>query len=320
MDQVTVVEILDGRNRVTQRVRVTEPVFTIGRSLENAVILDDPHVDPLHAEIRLPEVENEPYTVSDLNSTNGTVAAGSRLAPGSVALVRDGQIVRVGSTNLRLVSPVTAPSSTVVMHRRFLADFRPGPIKAIAACVAAVGFSLLFVYLAWYGSDPAVTFAATGIGMLSLLLVWGGVWAVGNRLFAGRFNFWAHLTIAALAVIGLMIGGDVHEFLDFVIPGWFTDHVIGTGGGILFIVVPLMAHLDVASGKSMRFKGFVAAGVVAAIGSLALLGTLSMDSQADEVYKNLGTLRGFPETLPGSESVDAFAEELTELHADLTAE
>jgi pSer/pThr/pTyr-binding forkhead associated (FHA) protein len=51
MERVIFVEVLDRRGRVAERAAVDQLPFRIGRGYDCDLILDDPHVDALHAVI-----------------------------------------------------------------------------------------------------------------------------------------------------------------------------------------------------------------------------------------------------------------------------
>ncbi len=66
----------------------------IGRLQTNDIVLPDPNVSRVHAKI---EKRNESFFILDLNSTNGTYLNEKRITE---ARLRDGDIIRVGSTRL----------------------------------------------------------------------------------------------------------------------------------------------------------------------------------------------------------------------------
>src|SRR5581483_1328133 len=78
--------------------RLTAEQVTIGRELDNLLILkDDPRVSRHHAVLRL--VGDTCYLI-DLGSGNGTFVNGERLAPKIEVILRDGDDVRLGSSQL----------------------------------------------------------------------------------------------------------------------------------------------------------------------------------------------------------------------------
>ena len=76
METVIYAEQLDRRGHVLQRVRVDALPFRIGRAYTNELIVDDPHVSPVHAE--LARDESGALVLRDLGSLNGIVGGGTR--------------------------------------------------------------------------------------------------------------------------------------------------------------------------------------------------------------------------------------------------
>jgi hypothetical protein len=77
--------IVDGKRHF----RLDRPLITIGRKLDNHLVLPDPHVSRRHAEIRL---QGGRYMLRDLNSTagtrvNGQLAMEHLLMPGDVVTI-----------------------------------------------------------------------------------------------------------------------------------------------------------------------------------------------------------------------------------------
>jgi pSer/pThr/pTyr-binding forkhead associated (FHA) protein len=73
-------------------------VVTLGRALDNDIVLEDSRVSRYHAELRL---EGERCRVRDLRSTNGTLVNGRAIA--EVALA-PGDLISIGGLELRLES------------------------------------------------------------------------------------------------------------------------------------------------------------------------------------------------------------------------
>jgi len=89
---------------------LSEEVSTVGRAATSTVVLEDQFASRQHAEIRRLDIA---YQVHDLQSKNGVVVDGERLAPGSMAWLRDGSEVQFASTRFRFYDPsatATAPS------------------------------------------------------------------------------------------------------------------------------------------------------------------------------------------------------------------
>jgi len=83
--------ILDGRHTVP----LTETLITLGRRLNNPIILDNPSVSRAHAQLRL---RYGRYVIYDLGSTGGTFVNGQRveecvLRPGDVISLADVRLI-----------------------------------------------------------------------------------------------------------------------------------------------------------------------------------------------------------------------------------
>lgn len=82
--------ILEGRKAIP----LSELIFSIGRSHDNALVLDDPRVSRHHAEIR---VIRDHFILFDLNSSGGTYVNGQRVGQG---LLYPGDLISLAGVNL----------------------------------------------------------------------------------------------------------------------------------------------------------------------------------------------------------------------------
>lgn len=80
------------------------PATTVGRVSDNAFEIPEASVSSHHAEILLRGTE---VIVRDLNSTNGTYISGERIT--GEAVLRPGQILRLGTVDMRLETGDAAP-------------------------------------------------------------------------------------------------------------------------------------------------------------------------------------------------------------------
>src|SRR5436190_17922829 len=83
--------ILDGRHTVP----LTESLVTLGRRLNNPIILDSPSVSRAHAQLRL---RYGRYVIYDLGSTGGTFVNGQRVEE---CVLRPGDVISLA--NVRLI-------------------------------------------------------------------------------------------------------------------------------------------------------------------------------------------------------------------------
>jgi hypothetical protein len=77
-------------------------VASIGRDLDNEIVLADPTISGRHAVIT---ANDGAWWLEDLGSTNGTFVNSERLPHQAPALLRSGDVLQLGAVRLRLVAP-----------------------------------------------------------------------------------------------------------------------------------------------------------------------------------------------------------------------
>jgi hypothetical protein len=92
--------ILDGRRHVS----LVKPVVTIGRALDNDVVLDDTRVSRHHAQLRLRQGQ---YVLYDTGSSGGTYVNGERI---SEVVLRGGDVIMLAG--VQLIFGEDAPTPT----------------------------------------------------------------------------------------------------------------------------------------------------------------------------------------------------------------
>jgi len=102
------IEFKEGPN-AGQRLTLPPGTFTIGRSSESALHLDDRAVSAHHAELRF---EDDAWTLVDLGSSNGTAVNDSMVAS---TRLREGDEIQIGATRFVFfggAEPLSAPGTT----------------------------------------------------------------------------------------------------------------------------------------------------------------------------------------------------------------
>ncbi len=167
--------------------------LTLGRALDNHVVLDDPHVAAHHA-VLSPDEDGQ-LMVLPLPSRNGVLLDGVLLggihATARTPVPAKGAVLQLGATRLRLRLPATV-----------LAAEQPLPRQASAGRLATAGL-MLGVFLLLLADhaltlDPGGDYAAwlpAFVGLPAALLTWCGLWALMSKLFQHRFDFSGHLRI-----------------------------------------------------------------------------------------------------------------------------
>lgn len=86
--------IISGNNS-GQSFSITRPETTIGRGMQNTIVLQDPAVSTNHATLRF---ANGQFQLSDNQSTNGTYVNGIRI---QITILKDGDRIQMGQTELQ---------------------------------------------------------------------------------------------------------------------------------------------------------------------------------------------------------------------------
>jgi hypothetical protein len=294
-----IVEVLHPRmGSVRARVRVTAIPFVIGRALDAALLLDDPHVDARHAQLELDE--SGALVLTDLGSVNGLYAAAhGRAVPGSVArlAVTSGTEVVLGRTRLRFrdeQDPVAAavplrsaiPQGTLRWHERSGAR-----LAIIAAAVTWIGVGT------WLGSDSrsgATDAVSLALGAFVLGALWAGIWAAVSRVVVHQARFAAHLTITFLAVLAFSAVGVAGTWVQFLYPAaaWWE----GFAGALMLVAfaVLLQAHLAQATAMTARVRWRTA--LTGSVAVLVIAGVFALAE--DDTFTDVPTFSGIIKSAP----------------------
>ena len=271
------IEVLDRRGRVRERLRLSRLPAFVGRAYTNDVVLEDRFVSPRHCAIR--ETESGEILLEDLESLNG-VKVLNPSSDGSLTL-RSGDRFRVGETILRLVDadhPVAPAEALPADEGGFLHALRDSRL-ALAIVVACVAIFVLDEYLAAYydtGFMPVASPALLGLGALGL---WSGIWGFANRLLTHRFDYLRHLACACLAAVAYVFVESLSEYAEFVSSSQGLGSAIGFLGAATTTAVLLSAHLAVIPASTRRLRRVWALGGTSLL--LGLAGLLSYTGPED---------------------------------------
>lgn len=203
MSALYYLEIISRNGEVQSRHAFNELPIRIGRAYDNQLILEDPHTAPHHAQIEANE--NGELIVHDLNTHNGIVYKRQRVQN----LALDGNtIVRLGHTNLRVrrndfqVSPELVDSTN---------HHWEGWLPAIVGLLLITAQTLFSLWMSQTSKLEPLDYLTQVATLLIAILLWGGLWALANRLFSGHTRFGRHLFIAACGMLAAetwsLIGG-----------------------------------------------------------------------------------------------------------------
>ncbi len=204
MEGLIWVEVLSRSREVIARYRCAGPEIRIGRSYDNDVVLDDPHVAPRHLRIRRGETGR--WIAEDLGSVNGLYLDHGSDRFGWLEIDGD-RPIRIGNSYLR----VRDWDYGVAPERPYQPRSRRWPTLAgLGALLAAVDLGT-----SWLGetTEPRVSrYLVSVLTVAVLLAAWTAVWSVLSRIFSGQARFERNLLIA---LVGTLAYSLYREFADF---------------------------------------------------------------------------------------------------------
>ena len=197
-DRLALIECFEREGRPARVLDVWHWPLTLGRAMDNHIVLDDPFVAAHHARIEaLPEGGPR---LQVLHTTNGVRVDGQRLAAGaSLDLPAQGATLQIGASQLRLRLPGER-----------LAPEKPLPTRGTALAPLAMGVVLWALVLARHGIglDPGAEvtrWLPAALGLPAVVAGWCALWALLSKLFTHRFDFAGHLRIVLPWLVGLEI-------------------------------------------------------------------------------------------------------------------
>lgn len=222
--RVALIEFNGLGGTVSRTVDVLAWPLTLGRALDNHIVIGDPYVAAHHAMLDIAVDGSLRLTVLDSvngvqlavignnggnsggnsggNATDDVLAGHTRVLPVS------GVLLKLGNTSLRLRLPHEAlapeqplpklasaisavvPASTGASPRR---------LKQLWPWLAGLSLMAFEAAIHWVGLDAGADFSAwlpLLLGVPVAVVVWCGVWALLSKLFNHHFDFSGHLKLA----------------------------------------------------------------------------------------------------------------------------
>jgi pSer/pThr/pTyr-binding forkhead associated (FHA) protein len=263
-----IVEILERRG-VRQRIRLRAFPATIGRGLENDVILDDRYVDKLHATLEWDG--GGTLLVVDQRSLNGTFDAqtGQRLVRYPL---RSGAEIRVGRTTLRFLDEAHPLEPTLAEPPGAQSPLRiESPVMALGIAAFTAAMMGVNNYLGKTSRVTPSSLLGDALVMLLVVVVWAGMWAFVNRLTQQRFRFLEHFAIACLALVAFTASSGLFEYLRFFFTGGFGWEILAGAAALVIAVLMLSAHLARVSTMGRWPRLLWAGGVIGGLAGVAAL-------------------------------------------------
>jgi FHA domain len=318
-DRLALIEWV-GRDRQALRTAdVHRWPVTLGRGLQNTVVIDDPQVAEQHA--RLWADDDGRLHVQATSTRNGLRLGQRLLQAGEQAPIEgQGAVLQLGGTTLRLrcTGEVLAPEEVVPVDWRWLRiGFWP------SAGLALLWLALLALTF-WIGLDPGAELSdwlPFALGAPLGLLLWCTVWALGSKVFRHHFDFAGHLSIAAPALLAISL-------VDTLAPqaaatlGWPLLGEAGRWAEVGLSLAMLWAHLRLVlptpRGRPLRVLN-VTTLVLAVLGGAVFLTVQHRRSERWVTQPYLGTLPMPALRWHPAEPVDRLLEAMQGLRAPLEA-
>ena len=299
------VEVLSRNGDVHHRHQVNDLPIRIGRGYDNDFIVDDPHVAPHHALVYLSA--EDALAIRDLGTHNGIISNRRR----QKEMPLDGNTVfRLGHTNLRIRAadfPVAAE-----LPDKTLYGWEGWP-PALAGLVLVALVTVLSTWLDDTEKFKALRYLTSIAGMLSVAMVWCGIWAFANRLFGGQARLGRHLFIAGCGLVALTVWGIASAVAAYAFSlEVFTRY----GNHVEIAIAATMMFFHLSTINPHRRRPFVLTAVIVGLlgsGLMLIQNYQGHDRLADELYMHY--------LLPPStrhsadKSVDQFMAEAAKLKA-----
>jgi len=255
------IETLARNGDVLHRHRVDKLPITIGRGYNNDFILDDAHTAPNHAVVEL--AEDGALVMRDLGSQNGIVVHGKRQASVPISGTT---VVRLGHTRLRVrdaAFPVEAEVTDTTMHAW------EGGVPALAGMALIALFVGITEALSDTGAFQAIRYLlviASGIGAG---MVWSGIWALANRLFAGHARLGRHLFILGSGLVAIGAWKALSSVLAYA---WSAEVFTRYGNHVVMLILVVMIYNHLRTVKPHKPRAFISScAVFLALGSGLIL-------------------------------------------------
>lgn len=287
--RLALIELVEREGHPARCVDVRAWPVTLGRALDNDIVLDDPHVAAHHA-VLVPLAAASGDGAGDGNG-NGNGAASGRIAlrvlpsrngvrlsgkavqaDTPLALPAGGALLQMGTTHVRLRLPaeVLAPERLLLGHAGGTATrtlLQGVALVALLCAQHAISLDTGADFSAWL---------STMFGLPLVVMAWCGLWALLSKLFQHRFDFSGHLRIALPWLLGFglleALWPQVAAALNWPLV-WQLAPALEVVGGALLV----HAHLRHVLPTRPRAVSAAVAGMLLLGGGISVAGSLRVN-------------------------------------------
>ena len=261
-ERLGLIELQERDGRVLRSISVQRWPVTLGRALDNDVVLDDPHVAGHHASLQADGHGGVVLVVG--NCINGVRQnhhwhrAGAQLSLSAAS-----GSMHLGGVRLRLRLPGETLSPEVPLPALVGNQRLATPLMAVLLLCLALAEH-------WLGLDPAADATAwlpVAAGLPVALALWGTMWAMASKLFQHRFELMGHLRIVIPWLLAV-------EVVDALLPllaaslGWPWMWRLVPPLQALLLLLMLKAHLGLVLPNGRRMVAAVLAGATLVGGAI----------------------------------------------------
>ena len=181
-----VVDVLDHHGRTSTRQRImigkSKRTFTVGRSVNADVLVDDPHVAPVHVEIAVQP--DGSITATDHGSVNGIFVDGERHRDAHELPIPSGRL-HIGRTHLA-IRTAHQPLPAEKPDHGF--DHQESGRAHFFAIGGAIACAAITVYFAWVGAPRDITtqIVVSLAGGAFAFAIWIAFWTLLSRIIRGE--------------------------------------------------------------------------------------------------------------------------------------
>jgi hypothetical protein len=281
-ERLALIEQYERDGHVARIVDVRQWPVTLGRALDNHVVIDDPHLAPYHARLAL--AEGGALQLQALPSRNG-VEFNDRLVAGTVAVPSGGGVLQLGATRLRL----RLAGETLAPEKPLAAGGRGGALAPVLTGAAV--FALLLATHA-LALDPGADYSAwlpPLMGLPGAVALWCALWALMSKLFQHRFDFIGHLRIVLPWLLAMML---TDALWPLATSAMAAPLLWKLGGLLQAVLLALLVRAHLAHLLPLHQRAVTATVAIFALGGGALSAALT--------YRNTDSLFAAPymSTLP----------------------
>jgi hypothetical protein len=318
-NRLALIEWIGRDQRVLRSVDVHQWPVTLGRGLQNTVVLDDPQVAEQHALVQPDEQGHLNLLVQA--TRNGVWVAQRHLPSGAcVPLNVSGVELHLGGTQLRLRWPSEALAPEELMPQAWRwPRFGLWPVLGLALL-----WLLLLATQFWISLDPGAgvsEWLPFALGAPLGLLLWCALWALGSKVFRHQFDFMGHLCVAAPSLLLIaLVNALIPQVAAALGWAWVAELGVWAESGLTLALLWAHVRLVLPAARIRPLRVLNAATLV-----LALLGSvvyLTVQHRSTERWRTqlyLSTLPLPAWRLDGAVPVDRLLEHAQSLRAPLEA-